>query len=166
MLAARITLPRFSVFGRAKGRAPTARPSGLLTPLLAAGAPAAAPEAAPSGTKISAASAPRPAVPTPATSASDRRHIGWCHWHRAHRSKRLRIRGSQRSPTPAAANKTVFLMDRHVSLSIAARRDKSVLVREMQSDSARRSLAGPCRTDQACRFSRSFRSARHRTVDR
>ena len=40
------------------------------------------------------------------------------------------------SPTPAAANRTVFLMDCHLSLSIAARREKSVFGRERQSDRA------------------------------
>jgi hypothetical protein len=40
------------------------------------------------------------------------------------------------SPTPAAANKTVFLMDCHLLLSIAARREKSVFGPERQSDRA------------------------------
>lgn len=40
------------------------------------------------------------------------------------------------SPTPAAANRTVFLMDCHLLLSIAARREKSVFGPERQSDRA------------------------------
>ena len=58
--------------GRLEGRrrrSPTARPSGRVHDLVAADAPTAAPEAAPARTEISAASAPRPAVPAPAASA-------------------------------------------------------------------------------------------------
>ena len=62
----------------------------------------AAPEAAPARTEISAASAPRPAVPAPAASARDRRRVGWRHRHCAHRSKRLRIMGCQRDHQPDA----------------------------------------------------------------
>ena len=75
---------------------------GRFMQLVAADAPAAAPEAAPGRTEISAASAPRPAVPAPAASARDRRHIGWRHRHCAHRSKRLRIMGCQRDHQPDA----------------------------------------------------------------
>jgi hypothetical protein len=75
---------------------------GGFTQLVAADAPAAAPEAAPGRTVISAASAPRPAVPAPAASARDRRHVGWRHRHCAHRSERLRIMGCQRDHQPDA----------------------------------------------------------------
>jgi hypothetical protein len=40
------------------------------------------------------------------------------------------------SPTPAAANRTVFLIDRYLSLSIAARREESLFGRERQLDRA------------------------------
>ena len=75
---------------------------GRFTQLVAADAPAAAPEAAPGRTVISAASAPRPAVPAKAASARDRRRVGWRHRHCAHRSKRLRIMGCQRDHQPDA----------------------------------------------------------------
>ena len=84
------------------GGAPTARPSGRVHDLVAADAPTAAPEAAPARTEISAASAPRPAVPAPAASARDRRRVGWRHRHCAHRSKRLRIMGCQCDHQPDA----------------------------------------------------------------
>jgi hypothetical protein len=75
---------------------------GRFTQLVAADAPAAAPEAAPGRAVISAASAPRPAVPAKAASARDRRRVGWRHRHCAHRSKRLRIMGCQRDHQPDA----------------------------------------------------------------
>ena len=75
---------------------------GRFTQLVAADAPAAAPEAAPGRTVISAASAPRPAVPAEAASARDRRRVGWRHRHCAHRSKRLRIMGCQCDHQPDA----------------------------------------------------------------
>jgi hypothetical protein len=81
---------------RQKGR------RGRFTQLVAADAPAAAPEAAPGRAVISAASAPRPAVPAKAASARDRRRVGWRHRHCAHRSKRLRIMGCQRDHQPDA----------------------------------------------------------------
>ena len=56
----------------------------------------------PARTEISAASAPRPAVPAPAASARDRRRVGWRHRHCAHRSKRLRIMGCQCDHQPDA----------------------------------------------------------------
>ena len=91
---------RSSHSGRLEGRQQGRR--GRFMQLVAADAPAAAPEAAPGRTEISAASAPRPAVPAPTASARDRRHIGWRHRHCDHRSKRLRIMGCQRDHQPDA----------------------------------------------------------------
>ena len=123
--------------GRLEG-APTARPSGRVHDLVAADAPAAAPEAAPGRTEISAASAPRPAVPAPAATARDRRHIGWRHRHCAHRSKRLRIMGCQRDHQPDAGGRKQNRRPHGLSpLAFdAARREKSVFGRERQSDRA------------------------------
>ena len=106
--------------------------------LVAADTPAAAPEAAPGRTEISAASAPRPAVPAPAATARDRRHIGWRHRHCAHRSKRLRIMGCQRDHQPDAGGRKQNRRPHGLSpLAFdAARREKSVFGRERQSDRA------------------------------
>lgn len=111
---------------------------GGFTQLVAADAPAAAPEAAPGRTEISAASAPRPAVPAPAASARDRRHIGWRHRHCAHRSKRLRIMGCQCDHQPDAGCRKQNRLPHGLSplVSIAARREKSVFGYERQSDRA------------------------------
>ena len=53
------------------------------------------------------------------------------------------------SPTPAAANRTVFLMDCHLLLSIAARREKSVFGRKGNRIARRRGRAFTIRSRPA-----------------